>query len=236
MKTTCPCCGGGGGGSRICTFCGSLHRSKHFRWPFKSGCHLRTGHWRQPPLPYWLFILDCSMPPLHLSHAASSKSFLAPRSGDGDRSSPFILSFIVFYTVFAKAAGPQKGSLGIIAASATGLIVGAIILAAGPFSGGSMNPARSLAQLWLVVTSDRTGSTGWAHSLEVIFFLAFRAGMSLFFVKEQDCLSILMPVSHRSKSKVDRWSSSAWPASTMWPTEGLIYGLCIRSDEEDTGI
>ncbi|PHT26801.1 Aquaporin TIP2-1 [Capsicum baccatum] len=38
---------------------------------------------------------------------------------------------------------PKKGSLGTIAPIAIGLIVGANILAAGPFSGGSMNPARS---------------------------------------------------------------------------------------------
>ncbi|KAJ8526757.1 hypothetical protein K7X08_029234 [Anisodus acutangulus] len=38
---------------------------------------------------------------------------------------------------------PKKGSLGTIAPIAVGFIVGANILAAGPFSGGSMNPARS---------------------------------------------------------------------------------------------
>uniref|UniRef100_A0A8R7PIN4 Aquaporin TIP2-1 n=1 Tax=Triticum urartu TaxID=4572 RepID=A0A8R7PIN4_TRIUA len=47
------------------------------------------------------------------------------------------------YTVYATAADPKKGSLGTIAPMAIGFIVGANILAAGPFSGGSMNPARS---------------------------------------------------------------------------------------------
>jgi len=54
-----------------------------------------------------------------------------------------IITFGLVYTVYATAADPKKGSLGTIAPIAIGLIVGANILAAGPFSGGSMNPARS---------------------------------------------------------------------------------------------
>ncbi|KAI3960618.1 hypothetical protein MKX01_003792 [Papaver californicum] len=54
-----------------------------------------------------------------------------------------IITFALVYTVYATAADPRKGPLGTIAPIAIGLIVGANILAAGPFSGGSMNPARS---------------------------------------------------------------------------------------------
>ncbi|XP_028785874.1 probable aquaporin TIP2-2 [Neltuma alba] len=54
-----------------------------------------------------------------------------------------VATFGLVYTVYATAADPKKGSLGIIAPIAIGFIVGANILAAGPFSGGSMNPARS---------------------------------------------------------------------------------------------
>ncbi|XP_019193749.1 PREDICTED: aquaporin TIP2-1-like [Ipomoea nil] len=54
-----------------------------------------------------------------------------------------IITFALVYTVYATAVDPKKGSLGTIAPIAIGLIVGANILAAGPFSGGSMNPARS---------------------------------------------------------------------------------------------
>lgn len=54
-----------------------------------------------------------------------------------------IVTFGLVYTVYATAADPKKGSIGIIAPIAIGFIVGANILAAGPFSGGSMNPARS---------------------------------------------------------------------------------------------
>ncbi|XP_068649747.1 probable aquaporin TIP2-2 [Aristolochia californica] len=54
-----------------------------------------------------------------------------------------IITFALVYTVYATAADPKNGSLGTIAPIAIGFIVGANILAAGPFSGGSMNPARS---------------------------------------------------------------------------------------------
>lgn len=54
-----------------------------------------------------------------------------------------VITFGLVYTVYATAADPKKGSLGVIAPIAIGFIVGANILAAGPFSGGSMNPARS---------------------------------------------------------------------------------------------
>ncbi|KAI4315244.1 hypothetical protein L6164_028074 [Bauhinia variegata] len=54
-----------------------------------------------------------------------------------------VATFALVYTVYATAADPKKGSLGVIAPIAIGFIVGANILAAGPFSGGSMNPARS---------------------------------------------------------------------------------------------
>ncbi|KAL4583868.1 hypothetical protein LXL04_008453 [Taraxacum kok-saghyz] len=54
-----------------------------------------------------------------------------------------VITFALVYTVYATACDPKKGSVGTIAPMAIGFIVGANILAAGPFSGGSMNPARS---------------------------------------------------------------------------------------------
>nr|CAA65185.1 aquaporin [Helianthus annuus] len=54
-----------------------------------------------------------------------------------------IITFALVYTVYATACDPKKGALGTISPIAIGFIVGANILAAGPFSGGSMNPARS---------------------------------------------------------------------------------------------
>nr|AAC39480.1 aquaporin [Vernicia fordii] len=63
-----------------------------------------------------------------------------------------IITFALVYTVYATAADPKKGSLGTIAPIAIGFIVGANILAAGPFSGGSMYPARSFGPA--VVSGD----------------------------------------------------------------------------------
>ncbi|EYU24713.1 hypothetical protein ABFS82_04G099600 [Erythranthe guttata] len=66
-----------------------------------------------------------------------------------------IITFALVYTVYATAVDPKKGSLGTIAPLAIGLIVGANILAAGPFSGGSMNPARSFGPA--VASGDFSG-------------------------------------------------------------------------------
>lgn len=72
-----------------------------------------------------------------------------------------VITFALVYTVYATAADPKKGSLGIIAPIAIGFIVGANILAAGPFSGGSMNPARSFGPA--VVAGDF--SENWIYWL-----------------------------------------------------------------------
>ncbi|PIA64800.1 hypothetical protein AQUCO_00100342v1 [Aquilegia coerulea] len=66
-----------------------------------------------------------------------------------------VITFALVYTVYATAADPKKGSLGTIAPIAIGFIVGANILAAGPFSGGSMNPARSFGPA--VASGDFSG-------------------------------------------------------------------------------
>ncbi|KAJ6342444.1 hypothetical protein OIU77_023580 [Salix suchowensis] len=72
-----------------------------------------------------------------------------------------VITFALVYTVYATAADPKKGSIGTIAPIAIGFIVGANILAAGPFSGGSMNPARSFGPA--VVSGDF--SQNWIYWL-----------------------------------------------------------------------
>lgn len=52
-----------------------------------------------------------------------------------------VATFGLVYTVYATAVDPKKGEIGIIAPIAIGLIVGANIFAAGPFTGAAMNPA-----------------------------------------------------------------------------------------------
>ena len=51
-----------------------------------------------------------------------------------------LLTFALVYTVYA-ARDPRRGPLSSTGTLAVGLIAGANVLAAGPFSGGSMNPA-----------------------------------------------------------------------------------------------
>ncbi|XVF89189.1 hypothetical protein PTKIN_Ptkin19aG0110100 [Pterospermum kingtungense] len=54
-----------------------------------------------------------------------------------------ILTFSLLFTVYATIVDPKKGSIDGLGPLLTGLVVGANILAGGPFSGASMNPARS---------------------------------------------------------------------------------------------
>ncbi|GLJ48135.1 hypothetical protein SUGI_1016380 [Cryptomeria japonica] len=54
-----------------------------------------------------------------------------------------VLTFSLLFTVYATAVDPKKGSVGPTAPLCIGLVVFANIIAGGPFSGASMNPARS---------------------------------------------------------------------------------------------
>nr|XP_043612810.1 aquaporin TIP4-1 [Erigeron canadensis] len=54
-----------------------------------------------------------------------------------------VLTFSLLFTVYATLVDPKKGFLDGLGPLLTGLVVGANIMAAGPFSGASMNPARS---------------------------------------------------------------------------------------------
>ncbi|XP_071701398.1 aquaporin TIP4-1 [Rutidosis leptorrhynchoides] len=54
-----------------------------------------------------------------------------------------VLTFSLLFTVYATLVDPKKGCLDGLGPLLTGLVVGANIMAAGPFSGASMNPARS---------------------------------------------------------------------------------------------
>lgn len=54
-----------------------------------------------------------------------------------------VMTFGLVYTVYATAIDPKRGDLGIIAPLAIGFILGANILAGGPFDGAAMNPARA---------------------------------------------------------------------------------------------
>ncbi|KAI3822455.1 hypothetical protein L1987_10045 [Smallanthus sonchifolius] len=53
------------------------------------------------------------------------------------------VDFSLIFTVYATLVDPKKGFLEGLGPLLTGLVVGANIMAGGPFSGASMNPARS---------------------------------------------------------------------------------------------
>ncbi|KAK3224916.1 hypothetical protein Dsin_004778 [Dipteronia sinensis] len=97
-----------------------------------------------------------------------------------------VITFALVYTVYATAADPKRGSLGTIAPIAIGFIVGANILAAGPFSGGSMNPARSFgpavvsgdfSQIWIYWVGPLVGG-GLAGLIYGDIFIGSYSGAS----------------------------------------------------------
>lgn len=70
-----------------------------------------------------------------------------------------IITFGLVYTVYATAVDPKRGEIGKMAPLCIGFVVGANIFAAGPFSGGSMNPARSFGPA--LVSGDWTSQ--WVY-------------------------------------------------------------------------
>lgn len=54
-----------------------------------------------------------------------------------------VMTFTLVYTVYAVGIDPKRGSMGIMAPLAVGLLVGANTLVGGPFDGAAMNPARA---------------------------------------------------------------------------------------------
>ncbi|KAK2402344.1 putative aquaporin TIP-type alpha [Trifolium repens] len=54
-----------------------------------------------------------------------------------------VMTFGLMYVVYATAIDPKRGSIGTIAPLTIALVVGANILAGGPFDGACMNPARA---------------------------------------------------------------------------------------------
>ncbi|KAJ1411925.1 Major intrinsic protein [Sesbania bispinosa] len=63
-----------------------------------------------------------------------------------------ILTFVLVYSVMQQG-DPRRGALSATGTLVVGLIAGANVLASGPFSGGSMNPALLLAQQQLQALS-----------------------------------------------------------------------------------
>ncbi|XP_057449799.1 probable aquaporin TIP2-2 [Lotus japonicus] len=97
---------------------------------------------------YWIAqvlgsIVACLLVSFVTSKSTPTHGLAAGVSPIGGVVIEIVATFALLYTVYATAVDPRKGSLRTIAPIAIGLIVGANILAFGPFSGASMNPARS---------------------------------------------------------------------------------------------
>ncbi|XP_073150630.1 aquaporin TIP1-1-like [Henckelia pumila] len=91
-----------------------------------------------------------------------------------------VMTFGLVYTVYATAADPKKGEIGIIAPIAIGFIVAANILAGGPFTGAAMNPAVAFgpslvsftwANHWIYWAGPLIGG-GLAGVIFAVFFIS----------------------------------------------------------------
>ncbi|PIN25459.1 Aquaporin (major intrinsic protein family) [Handroanthus impetiginosus] len=74
-----------------------------------------------------------------------------------------VMTFALVYTVYASA-DPRNGPTGAIGPLAIGLIAGANVLASGPFTGGSMNPACSFGAA-LIGGSFKNQAVYWVGPL-----------------------------------------------------------------------
>lgn len=74
-----------------------------------------------------------------------------------------VLTFVLVYTVYA-ARDPRRGPLSSVGTLVIGLIAGANVLAAGPFSGGSMNPACAFGSA-AIAGSFRNQAVYWVGPL-----------------------------------------------------------------------
>ncbi|KAG5558359.1 hypothetical protein RHGRI_008326 [Rhododendron griersonianum] len=74
-----------------------------------------------------------------------------------------VMTFALVYTVYA-AGDPRLGPLGAIGPLAIGFVSGANVLASGPFTGGSMNPATSFGSA-LVGGSFKNHAVYWVGPL-----------------------------------------------------------------------
>lgn len=79
------------------------------------------------------------------------------------------LTFGLMYTVYATAIDPKRGSIGSIAPLAIAFVVGANILAGGPFDGACMNPARAFGPAMV----------GWRWHYHWIFWVGPFIGAAL---------------------------------------------------------
>ncbi|KZV32782.1 hypothetical protein F511_23694 [Dorcoceras hygrometricum] len=109
---------------------------------------------------------------LRLATGGMRPSGFSVASGEGSLNAllmEIVLTFGLVYTVFATSIDPRRGSLGTIAPLAIAFIVGANVLAGGPFEGASMNPARAFGPALV----------GWRWRYHWIYWLGPFVGAAL---------------------------------------------------------
>ncbi|KAK7356822.1 hypothetical protein VNO80_16101 [Phaseolus coccineus] len=97
------------------------------------------------------------------------------------------LTFGLMYTVYATAIDPKRGAISTIAPLAIGLVVGANILAGGPFDGGCMNPARAFGPALV----------GWRWQYHWIFWVGPLLGAALAAVLYEFVMIPIEPPHHQ---------------------------------------
>ncbi|KAF9615528.1 hypothetical protein IFM89_024155 [Coptis chinensis] len=109
-------------------------------------------------------ILACFLLKLSTAgHPIPTHAIAEEMTGFGGAILESVLTFTLVYTVYA-VGDTRKGSLGVIGPVAIGFVVGANVLAAGPFTGGSMNPACSFGSA-LVSGNFKNQAVYWVGPL-----------------------------------------------------------------------
>lgn len=103
------------------------------------------------------------------------------------------LTFGLMYTVYATAIDPKRGSIGSIAPLAIGFVVGANILAGGPFDGACMNPARAFGPAMV----------GWRWHYHWIFWVGPLIGAALAALLYEYVMVPIEPPHHQPLAGVD---------------------------------
>ncbi|KAG4908440.1 hypothetical protein JHK86_056924 [Glycine max] len=103
------------------------------------------------------------------------------------------LTFGLMYTVYATAIDPKRGSIGSIAPLAIAFVVGANILAGGPFDGACMNPARAFGPAMV----------GWRWHYHWIFWVGPLIGAALAALLYEYVMVPIEPPHHQPLAGVD---------------------------------
>ncbi|KAK6121981.1 hypothetical protein DH2020_044283 [Rehmannia glutinosa] len=160
-------------GECFCFISGGLHCRQYLRRPCQPCRYVWNGDWGTHYYSNGYLLLDCTN--VWLCHGLSSAktttvgqpipvhAIPSEMTGFGAGILEGVMTFALVYTVYASS-DPRRGAMGAIGPLAIGLIVGANVLASGPFTGGSMNPACSFGAA-LIGGSFKNHAVYWVGPL-----------------------------------------------------------------------